>query len=161
MNPCMCAMTSGLMNACASSPCLMSMPHVHAPCASEHAYAPCASCSMCLMHVASCVCLMHVSHACASCMASFMCLMSMPHACMCLMIVPNKCALCKKQWYIYIYISYIYINPLLFRSKSNDMKLKHTLPITAPYAQTKAQTTQTGNKKRVNSVGFQSLKLQD
>ena len=106
---CMCAMTSGLMNACASCPCLMSMPHVHAPCASEHAYASCASCSMCLMHVASCVCLMHVSHACASCMASFMCLMSMPHACMCPMIVPNKCALCKKQWYIHIYIYIIYI----------------------------------------------------
>ena len=54
------------------------------------------------------------------------------------MIVPNKCALCKKQWYIHIYI--IYIFTLLYRSKSNDMKLKHTLPSTAPYAQTKAQT---------------------
>ena len=81
---CMCAMTSGLMNACASCPCLMSMPHVHASC----------PCLMYMPHVPRNMHMPHVPHAaCASCMlphacASCMFLMHVPHA------WPHSCASC-------------------------------------------------------------------
>ena len=75
---CMCAMTSGLMNACASCPCLMYMPHVprnmHMP------HVPHAACASCMLpHAcASCMFLMHVPHAWPHSCASCPCLM---HAC--------------------------------------------------------------------------------
>ena len=89
---CMCAMTSGLMNACASCPCLMSMPHVHASCTCPMCLGTCI-CLMCLMqHVPHACCLMRVPHACFSCMCLMHGLIHVPHVHASCMHVPNDCA---------------------------------------------------------------------